>query len=168
MVNNEKFVELAEKEHGALSTYCNSLSTLSHAISSKKPKINYDNSSQLDPISFIPQERKEESALMEYTASLRNLQLCHSKLTQCFQEILTNQDVNPTLLEAMKGHLELSERSLRTCASSTSRGVGPLHENGLIKNLTGNGDEDWHEIRIVTLVALRASISKLKDCVQIS
>jgi len=116
----------------------------------------------------MPQERKEESALVDYMTTLRNLQLCHSKLVQCFQEMTmnVNEEVktnkNQTQSEILTRHIDVSKRALTTCASSTSRGFGPLHENGLIKNLTGNGDDDWHEIRVVTLVSLRASITKVR------
>ena len=164
------FVELAEKEHDALSAYCNVLSSLSHAINHQKSKLlnHPSGSGLLDPLRFMPQERKEESALVDYMTTLRNLQLCHSKLVQCFQEMTmnVNEEVkanqNQTQSEILTRHIDVSKRALTTCASSTSRGFGPLHENGLIKNLTGNGDDDWHEIRVVTLVSLRASIAKVR------
>ncbi len=68
----------------------------------------------------------------------------------------------------MTKHIELSSRALRTCASSDTKGYGPLHENGILKNLTGathggEMDVDWHEARLVSLVSLRASIERLKE-----
>ena len=161
----------------ALSEYCYVLSTLSYAInSSQKPNdmnMNMNMNStksglMLHPSLFIPKQKKEESALMDYNIALGNLQACHSKLVDCLQarsdDTATRTTDNVLLLARtlLSQHVELSQRALTTCASSNSKGYGPLHENGLLKNLTGDGEDDFHEVRVVTLAALRASIEKLK------
>ena len=160
----------------ALSEYCYVLSTLSYAInSSEKPNdmnmnMNMNSTksgSGLHPSLFIPKQKKEESALMDYTIALGNLQVCHSKLVDCLQarsdDTATRTTDNISLARTLlTQHIELSQRALTTCASSNSKGYGPLHENGLLKNLTGDGEDDFHEVRVVTLAALRASIEKLK------
>jgi hypothetical protein len=159
----QKFLELADKEHDALSTYCNALSSLSHAISNKKPVLN-SHFSPLDPINMIPMQSKEETALIEYMEALKNLQLCHSKIEQYLLE--TKETVTEHESKCLTEHVMLSKRALTTCASSASKGFGPLHENGLLKNLAGNGNDDWHEMRVVTLVSLRASISNLRNNIE--
>ncbi len=191
------FIALADTEYDALSEYCNSLSLLSHAIhESHKPKSFNSNSTHdlsmgttsssrthsVGGYSATLTKNKEEQALLGYTRALRTLQKCHSKLIQCkhsyYESTTTTHDNeinadNKILHEDIKHfimkHLELSSRVLRTCASSDTKGYGPLHENGILKNLTGAAahggemDIDWHEARLVSLVSLRASIERLKE-----
>jgi len=129
---------------------------------------------------------EEETAVIKHYDALNELRVAHSKLVQwkediCDEEsiIIVNdihsqeeQDDNEFSssgccfqdTESFKlalEHLELSGRTLRTCASSSmSKGYGPFFEDGIVKNLIGTGD--WHEIRIVSLVGLRGSIANME------
>ena len=169
-MNSNEFLKQANLEHDALSEYCNSLSTLSHRINETSQE-NYleanmesSNPLRVDPtlVALDMGNRRElESELIVHSRILRRLQVCHAKLIQICENMEKSSD-NKLLSELFKKHIGLSHRILTTCASTNSRGYGPLHENGLLKNLTGNGDDDWHEIKVVALVSLRASIEKLK------
>jgi|EP00979_Chaetoceros_neogracilis_P003495 hypothetical protein len=179
-MNANDFIKQANIEHDALSEYCNSLSTLSHRIGTSQethPEVEtmagnpshnpHMNASRTDPALMIhmemPMEEQNEieSELIEHTRTLRHLQTCHSKLIQTRDTMEKSSD-NKLQDEMCEKHVRLSQRVLASCASTNSRGYGPLYENGLLKNLIGNGDDDWHEIRLVSLVALRASIEKMK------
>eukprot|EP00559_Dactyliosolen_fragilissimus_P005392 CAMPEP_0184867598 /NCGR_PEP_ID=MMETSP0580-20130426/27216_1 /TAXON_ID=1118495 /ORGANISM="Dactyliosolen fragilissimus" /LENGTH=190 /DNA_ID=CAMNT_0027367985 /DNA_START=111 /DNA_END=679 /DNA_ORIENTATION=+ len=73
------------------------------------------------------------------------------------------------LNQMMRKHLELSERALRTCSSSTIVGPGPFYANGMIKNLgSWQGSQDsgtldnWHDFRVVALNSVKASIAQME------
>ena len=159
------FIKIANDEHDALSEYCNALSLLSREINKSQPP-EISQLSAEDPMHFIPQENEVESALVHYTSCLKNLKLRHSNLVKSLREMESQQNESESLPEVFAEHVELSGRVLTTCASSASRGFGALYENGLLKNLSGAGNDDWHEIRIVSLVSLRASIEIVKNKIE--
>jgi hypothetical protein len=166
----QNFIQLANREHDALTEYCNSLSTLSHSLNSTMNT----NSTVTDTTTFyrdIPPRRSKnevEVSLRNHMQALKNLQTCHYEILESYHKIMNNglkepEHDNSIPRRRLVEHMELSKRVLTTCASSSSSGYGPLHENGLLKNLTGSSkDENWHEIRVVALVSLRASIQRLK------
>ena len=61
--------------------------------------------------------------------------------------------------EAFSNHIELSERVTRTIMKSSKTDCGVLFENGMIRSSSAND----HEVNVVALAALRASISQLKS-----
>ena len=175
-MNANDFIKQANSEHDALSEYCNSLSTLSHSINSSQEKhpeeeimLGNPNASRKDrgsarqmQMQMQTNERSEvETELIEHTRILLTLQTCHARLIQTCDELEKSSD-SKLQDEMCRKHVGLSHRVLASCASTNSRGYGPLYQNGLLKNLTGNGDDDWHEIRVVALVSLRASIERMK------
>ena len=136
------------------------------------------------------EEDKASSALADYMTALQHLKRCHAKLRRGIEGMMamenqsqdsnTNTNTNTSAKKKIpaaahwsifRRHLEVSRRALRTCASSSSTGFGPLHRNGLLRNLVGNGygygDDEWHEIRVVTLVSLRASIRELSRTIDV-
>mmetsp|Transcript_16039 Transcript_16039/g.24037 ORF Transcript_16039/g.24037 Transcript_16039/m.24037 type:complete len:207 (+) Transcript_16039:3-623(+) len=184
-VQISSFIQIANSEHDALSDFCNSFTEMSYAMNQPKDSsktsstsvgMKDSESTLLDSSRFLFMKgnAKIDSSLMEYVKALKRLQLCHSELVK-FIEVDVGQSKSSAQSEEerprnaedfISRHVQLSSRVLRTCASSsTSKGYGPLHENGLLKNLIGmsvNGSVDKHELRIVSLVSLRASIERIK------
>ena len=62
--------------------------------------------------------------------------------------------------DAFSKHIELSERVIRTIMKSSKHDCGVLFQNGMIRSSSSSSND--HEINIVALAALRASISQLK------
>ena len=62
--------------------------------------------------------------------------------------------------DAFSKHIELSERVIRTIMKSSKYDCGILFQNGMIRSSSSSSND--HEINIVALAALRASISQLK------
>ncbi len=62
--------------------------------------------------------------------------------------------------DAFSNHIELSERVIRTIMKSSKHDCGVLFQNGMIRSSSSSSND--HEINIVALAALRASISQLK------
>lgn len=158
----QEFIQLANREYNALTEYCNSLSILSHSLNSTNKSGNVT-----DIPSHSSRTKKEvEASLINHMQALRNLQTCHHAILESYHHKIKNnfkEDDTSFRRKLVFEHMELSKRVLTTCASSSSSGYGPLHENGLLKNLTGvTKDVNWHEIRVVALVSLRASIQRLK------
>ena len=60
--------------------------------------------------------------------------------------------------EAFSNHIELSERVTRTIMKSSKTDCGVLFGNGMIRSSSAND----HEVNVVALAALRASVSQLK------
>lgn len=173
----QNFIELANREHDALTEYCNSLSTLSNALDSTNNARNNDNA-VTDTLIYndVPHRSSKneqvEASLLNYIQALTNLQSCHRAIQENYHKSTTSttttrmnneHNISNFRRKLLFEHMELSKRILTTCASSSSVGYGPLHENGLLKNLMGlKKDENWHEIRVVALVSYRASIQRLK------
>ena len=66
-------------------------------------------------------------------------------------------------VQAFKHHIELSERVLRTIMQSTGE-CGILYENGLVRtSSSSSANTSQHEVNVVALAALRASVSQLKE-----
>ena len=60
--------------------------------------------------------------------------------------------------DAFTNHIELSERVTRTIMRSSKTDCGVLFGNGMIRTSSSND----HEVNVVALAALRASVSQLK------
>lgn len=67
-------------------------------------------------------------------------------------------------VQAFKHHIELSEKVLRTIMQSTNGECGILYENGLVRtSSSSSANTSQHEVNVVALAALRASVSQLKE-----
>ena len=66
-------------------------------------------------------------------------------------------------VQAFKHHIELSERVIRTIMQSTNGECGILYENGLVRTSSSSANTSQHEVNVVALAALRASVSQLKE-----
>ena len=72
---------------------------------------------------------------------------------------------SPMMVEAMKRHIALSERVIRTVmkSSSISGQCGVLFENGIVRNSSSSATMiSDHEVNVVALASLRASVSQLR------
>ena len=160
----DRFLNFANDEFNALQNYANSFSELSHVVmgSSNTTTSSLDSSHLLLHYpSFRSSDSDSNLTLQNYIECLETLRQSHSKLKTFVSSIDTSLD--PTTFKLFSEHIELSTRVLLTCASSSSsKGFGPLHENGLLKNIRGDGYVDWHEVRMVSLNSLRASIERIK------
>lgn len=176
------FLSYANDEYELLSDYCNSLSRLSLALASERNNA-IGNAALFGDLDEIPRQRNfseiieipsmsgGETSLISHYDTLNELRVAHSRMIKSIESYSTENSHDQSdsdIIEHMdyklaSEHLLLSERVLRTCAcSSPSEGFGPLFENGIMKNLVGTSAENWHEIRIVALVALRGSLAKIK------
>jgi hypothetical protein len=159
----DRFLNVANDELNALQNYANSFSELSHVVmgSSNTPSSLDSSHLLLHYPSFRSSDSESNSTLQNHIECLETLRQSHSKLKTFVSTIHTSLD--PTTFKLFSEHIELSTRVLLTCASSSSsKGFGPLHENGLLKNIREDGYVDWHEVRMVSLNSLRASIERIK------
>ena len=60
--------------------------------------------------------------------------------------------------EAFSNHIQLSERVIKTIIKTSKTDCGVLFGNGMIRSSSAHD----HEVNVVALAALRASISRLK------
>ena len=80
-----------------------------------------------------------------------------------------HHDVGSGIVEALNNHIELSERVIRTVmkSSSITGQCGVLFENGIVRTSSSSstspdGRIGDHEVNVVALASLRASVSRLK------
>jgi hypothetical protein len=106
--------------------------------------------------------RKTHSSLKAKARSMCEGDCSYENISQP-QTILRRRRTSP-MSEAFKHHIQLSERVIRTVMQSTSSyngtagSCGVLHENGIVRTSSA-GD---HEMNVVALASLRASVSRLK------
>lgn len=170
------FIRLANEEHDALTDYCNSFAELSMQLSSNS--INKKSSAQDEnenmymnfhaEIHLYDTERGEAQSqqyVLHYMGKLENLREVHVSLIRKYNE-LKLQNMNEKILDELERHTNISTRAIASVASSTTKGFGPIHMNGMQRNVTGDGDQNLHELRIVSLVSLRASIEQVKSTLE--
>lgn len=75
-------------------------------------------------------------------------------------ELIVPRRTTSAIEEAFVNHMELSERVIRTVMKSSKTECGVLFRNGMIRTSSANND---HEVNVVALAALRASVSQLKS-----
>ena len=107
--------------------------------------------------------RKVHSSLKEQLLSLSKMQdfsdsIKYSDNGGNKRNIIHKQRQTPNI-EAFSRHIELSERVIRTVMQSTPGQCGVLFENGLVRTSSSSD----HEVNVVALAALRASVSQLKE-----
>mmetsp|Transcript_19705 Transcript_19705/g.30758 ORF Transcript_19705/g.30758 Transcript_19705/m.30758 type:complete len:204 (-) Transcript_19705:64-675(-) len=74
------------------------------------------------------------------------------------QKIQIPRRTTSAMQDAFTNHIELSERVTRTIMKSSKADCGVLFGNGMIRTSSSND----HEVNVVALAALRASVSQLK------
>ena len=77
----------------------------------------------------------------------------------------TRRRTSSAIEEAFSNHIKLSERVIRTVmkSSKTSAECGVLFQNGMIRTSSSSARSNDHEVNVVALASLRASISQLKS-----
>ena len=170
------FIRLANEEHDALTDYCNSFAELSMQLSSnpinKKSSAQDENDNMY--INFHEEfhlydtargEAQSHQYVLQYMGKLETLREVHVSLIRKYNE-LKLQNMNEKILDELERHTKISTRAIASVASSTTKGFGPIHMNGMQRNVTGDGDQNLHELRIVSLVSLRASIEQVKSTLE--
>lgn len=170
------FIKLANEEHDALTDYCNSFAELSmelstNSINKKSPTQDEEDDMYMNfqaGIHLHDTEREESQSqqyVLQYMGKLEILREVHASLIRKYNE-LKLQNMNEKILDELERHTKISTRAISSVASSTTKGLGPIQMNGMQRNVTGNGDQNLHELRIVSLVSLRASIEQIKSALE--
>jgi len=171
------WIQIALHEYEQIASLCNAQSTLSNTVmsSSSSTTSTYDiHDDNLDPkkLSAQLQQQSLHEQLANYYKEIDAVRKTHSSLKKQLISIQENdnktyQDTNTNnnqyctspKIEAFSNHIQLSERVIRTAIMQTSTECGILYANGLVRSTSA----DQHEINIVALAALRASVSQLKE-----
>ncbi|GFH48662.1 predicted protein [Chaetoceros tenuissimus] len=171
------FIRLANEEHDALTDYCNSFAELSMQLSSNSinktsPVVQYEEDDMYmnfqAGIHLHDTKRVESQSqqyVLQYIGKLEMLREVHASLIRKYNE-LKLQNMNEKILDELERHTKISTRVIASVASSTTKGLGPIHMNGMQRNVTGNGDQNLHELRMVSLVSLRASVEQVKSALE--
>ena len=173
------WIQTALHEYEQIASLCNAQSTLSNTVMSSSSASTYDihndNDDNLDPkkLSAQLQQQSLQEQLSNYYREIDAVRKTHSSLKKQLISIQENdktcQDTNnipneqyrtSPKIEAFSNHIQLSERVIRTVMMQTSTECGILYANGLVRAVAAG---DQHEINIVALAALRASVSQLKE-----
>ncbi|KAL3767022.1 hypothetical protein ACHAWU_004520 [Discostella pseudostelligera] len=106
--------------------------------------------------------RKTHAAMKAQLMNLSNLHNSNVSKDDHPQQQHNNVSRSPSpMVEALTRHIELSERVIRTVMKSSSAGqCGILFENGILR--TSSSSVSDHEVNVVALASLRASVSQLK------
>ena len=173
------WIQTALHEYKQIASLCNAQSTLSNTIlsSSSSPTSTFGihDDDNLDPkkLSAQLQQQSLHEQLANYYKEIDAVRKTHSSLKKklisiqendnktCQDSINNNipNEQTSTKIEAFSNHIQLSERVIRTVMMQTSTECGVLYANGLVRATSA----DQHEINIVALAALRASVSQLKE-----
>ena len=173
------WIQRALHEYEQIASLCNAQSTLSNTAMSSSSTTStgiHDNDNDLDPkkLSAQLQQRSLHEQLANYYKEIDAVRRTHSLLKKQLIAIQendneTDQDTNNNIptkqyrtshkIEAFSNHIQLCERVIRTVMMQTSTECGILYANGLVRSTSA----DQHEINIVALAALRASVSQLKE-----
>ena len=185
----DEWIETALEEYEKIASLCNAQSLLGNTVSSSSSSSTviddgHENNDgrDLDPkrlthelqqlilhdhLSNYYQEidvvRKVHSSLKEQLLSLSKMQdfsdsIKYSDNGSNKRNIIHKHRQTPNI-EAFSRHIELSERVIRTVMQSTPGQCGVLFENGLVRTSSSSD----HEVNVVALAALRASVSQLKE-----
>ena len=171
------WIQRALHEYEQIASLCNAQSTLSNTAMSSSSTTStgiHDNDNDLDPkkLSERLQHKSLQEQLSNYYKDIDAVRKTHSSLKKQLISIQENdnktcQDTNNNIsnkqtspkIEAFSNHIQLCERVIRTVMMQTSTECGILYANGLVRSTSA----DQHEINIVALAALRASVSQLKE-----
>ena len=178
----QEWIETALQEYEQVASLCNAQSLLGNpAMSSSSSSvvpaadhINGDESScgALDTNRLASQLQQHElhESLSKYYREIDALRKTHASLKAQLASLskvdgdndakdnTTKRRPSP-VSEAFSNHIQLSERVIRTVMRSTNTGqCGVLYENGLVRTSSAQD----HEVNVVALASLRASLSRLK------
>ena len=134
--NKMKYNQLVDH----LSSYSSSIDSVRNAHLRLKSKL-------------ISLSNHENKAITASTATKQDKQSISSTLGNGRRASSATED-------AFSKHIELSERVIRSIMKSSKHDCGILFQNGMIRPSSSSSND--HEINIVALAALRASISQLK------
>jgi len=173
------WIQTALNEYEQIASLCNAQSTLSNTImpssSSTSTYDIHDNDDNLDSkkLSAQLQQQSLQEQLANYYKEIDAVRKTHSSLKKqliymqenddktdqhTINNNISNKQTSPKI-EAFSNHIQLSERVIRTVMMQTSTECGILYANGLVRSTSA----DQHEINVVALAALRASVSQLKE-----
>jgi len=175
------WIQTALHEYEQIASLCNAQSTLSNTIASSSSSTTYStygiHYGDLDPkkLSAQLQQQSLHEQLANYYKEIDAVRKTHSSLKKQLisrqendnetcqdtnnNNIANKQTSQSQKIEAFSNHIQLSERVIRTVMMQTSTECGILYANGLVRSTSA----DQHEINIVALAALRASVSQLKE-----
>lgn len=126
-----------------------------------------------DVLSLQMQQHNIHDLMLSYSEKIGDVRKTHARMKAELSCLSSDSDVEPQTTSAkrrpspleiaLKSHIDLSERVIRTIMRSPPPGssgpCGLFFENGLVRTPTAND----HENNIVALASLRASISCLKS-----
>jgi len=179
----DSWIQEALYEYEQIAILCNEQSNLGNAsLSIPSPPANDDGPNQLsefDPKTLGTAMKYGQLVehLSNYSQAIDSVRHTHVRLQSNLVSISNGEDKdtpiknknNPdhiiprratsAMEEAFSNHVELSERVIRTIMKSSKTDCGVLFGNGMVRSSSAND----HEVNVVALAALRASISKLKS-----
>lgn len=183
----DEWIQTSLEEYEKIASLCNAQSLLGNTVTSSSSSSNiidddHENNNDgrdLDPKRLtlemqqlilhdhlsnyyeeIDAVRKVHSSLKEQLLSLSKMQDSSDTIKHSDNNCGNKRNITqtPNILEAFSQHLELSERVIRTVMQSAPGQCGVLFENGLVRTSSSSD----HEVNVVALAALRASVSQLK------
>lgn len=173
----EAFLASAATESAALSDFCNAYAEMTHAAAEHKPSsLTMSSSSSPSPSGGglgddrSARTRRLHRAVSAHSDALEALRAARKKVLADHSRFVRQCKDDPgrrplrgdvlSLSESISRHVGLSERAVRTCCSQG----GLIHANGLLVSdaAGGEGDVSGHEMRLVMLSAVRASIAEVK------
>jgi hypothetical protein len=187
----DEWIQEALYEYEQIANLCNEQSHLGNASLSIPPPSSLpasDDGPNQQSIEFDPKTLETAMKynqlvdhLSNYSEAIDSVRHTHVRLKSKLLSVISNGEDkdaiktpiknknNPGLIiprrttsaieEAFSNHIDLSERVIRTVMKSSKTDCGVLFGNGMIRSSSAND----HEVNVVTLAALRASISQLKS-----
>mmetsp|Transcript_3990 Transcript_3990/g.6597 ORF Transcript_3990/g.6597 Transcript_3990/m.6597 type:complete len:202 (-) Transcript_3990:49-654(-) len=180
----DEWIQEALYEYEQIANLCNEQSHLGNASSSVPPPPQSNQLLELDPKTMEAAIKYNQLVdhLSTYSDAIDSVRTIHARLKTKLLS-LSNRENDESITassstqnnknepdqthtprrssviqEAFSNHIELSERVTRTIMKSSKTDCGVLFGNGMIRSSSAND----HEVNVVALAALRASISQLK------
>ncbi len=193
------WIQSALQEYEQIATLCNaqtllidSVVSLSPSSSSSSPADDNDGDDDDDVLDLATtkrglRHRNLHDCLSQYYQEIDIVRKTHAAMKLQLLHIISNVEKNgtrndehphgvlrcpsPMIVEAMKCHVELSERVIRTVMKSSpiSGQCGILFENGIVRTSMPSSSFSSavmisdHEVNVVALASLRASVSRLQS-----
>ena len=180
----DEWIQEALYEYEQIANLCNEQSHLGNASSSVPPPPPSNQLLELDPKTMEAAIKYNQLVdhLSTYSDAIDSVRTIHARLKTKLLSLSNRENDESTaassstqnnknepdqthtprrssvIQEAFSNHIELSERVTRTIMKSSKTDCGVLFGNGMIRSSSAND----HEVNVVALAALRASISQLK------
>lgn len=180
----DEWIQEALYEYEQIANLCNEQSHLGNASSSVPPPPQSNQLLELDPKTMEAAIKYNQLVdhLSTYSDAIDSVRTIHARLKTKLLSLSNRENEESTtassstqnnknepdqthtprrssaIQEAFSNHIELSERVTRTIMKSSKTDCGVLFGNGMIRSSSAND----HEVNVVALAALRASISQLK------